>query len=148
MKLSRNIAAAAFAVLVTTVAAQASADEPRDLGGQVRVEGAVATPGVKGGRSQIRFRIVNESRSELHLVGISTPVAGFAELVARLGPRETTKLESIGVPADEVLDLTTSHLRYEIYPLRTELTAGDEFPITLNLVQWSVTVPVHVHDTP
>lgn len=122
----------------------AFADESVDLG-DIRIEAATATPTAKDGRSRVRFQITNNSRTDLHLLGISTPVAAKTELVARVGSENTSVLQSIGIPSEETLDLTTSHLHYEIYPLEKVLQSGDNFPITLHFRGWSKSTLVHVH---
>ena len=81
----------------------------------------------------------------MHLLGISTAVAEHAELIADVGNGKLVKLDSISIPADSTLDLTTSHLRYEIYPLRRDLRVGDEFQIDLDFVSWTTAARVHVH---
>jgi copper(I)-binding protein len=145
MRTRRQRAAWIFAVLVTALAKPAAADVPAELAGDVRIEAAMATPGPEGGRSEVRFRIVNNSRVTLHLLGISTPLANTARLVARIGVEETATLQSIGVGSEEILDLTTSHLHYEISPLQRSLQTGETFPVTFNFVGWSDTIPAHVH---
>ena len=121
------------------------ADTPVDVGTSVRIESAVATPGNAGGRSSIRFKLINDSSSSLHLLGLVTPVAEQAELVARTGPDKASRLQSITISKESVLDLTTSHLRFEVDGLLRALIPGEEFPMTLRFVGFSVPVVVHVH---
>lgn len=130
--------------LMMVIMHPAMADEPVELG-DITIEAATATPDAKGGRSKVRFQIINNSRTDLHLIAISTPVADKAELVARVGTRKTSVLQSIGIPSEETLDLTTSHLYYEIYPLRQILRSGDEFSVTLHFAGWSKSTLIHVH---
>ena len=140
----RWIAAWALGGLIAVMTHPALADEPVDLG-DIRIEAATPPPGVKGGRSKLRFQIENNSRIDLHLIGISTSVAEKSELVARVGTKKTSVLQSIGVASDEILDLTTSHLHYEIYPLQQTIHSGDEFSMTLHFLGWSESTLVHVH---
>lgn len=79
------------------------------------------------------------------LLGASAQIAENSRLVARIGAQDTTELQSISVPAGEVLDLTTSHLWYQLSPLRNALELGDEFALELNLVYTTVKITVHVH---
>lgn len=139
-----RIAAWALGGLMMVMMHPALADEPAELG-DIRIEAGTATPAEKGGRSRVRFRIINNSRTGLHLTGISTPVAKNAELVARVGSRETSVLQSIGILSEETLDLTTSHLHYVLHPLREALHSGDEFSITLHFTGWSRSTSIHVH---
>ena len=70
--------------LMMVIMHPARADEPVELG-DITIEAATATPDAKGGRSKVRFQIINNSRTDLHLIAISTPVADKAELIARVG---------------------------------------------------------------
>ncbi len=124
----------------------AIADEPPlELGGDLRVELVSATPGPIGGKSDLRFRIVNDSQAKVVLLGIETPVAERANLVAGLGSGRTGVLQSFTIAPEDRFDLTTSHLRYEIFPLNRPLVSGEEFPVTLNFLSFSITVSAHVH---
>lgn len=123
----------------------AKADIPVELGNNIRLEALTATPGPIGGVSQIKFRIVNESTANLVLMGISTPVADRANLVASLGKQKEAVLESISVPASETLDLTTSYLQYKIFPLNRALESGDQIPVKFSFIAGEITVLVHVH---
>src|SRR3546814_15325441 len=87
------------------------ADTPFEIGNNIHIESAIATPAQPGDTSRVRFRIINDSTAPFHLIGISTPVAREARLFARIGPTATTVLSPIGVPAGEALALTTSHPR-------------------------------------
>lgn len=134
-------------VLVSSLPA-VQADTPFEVGSNIRVEAATATPARQGDSSRIRFRIINGSRGPFHVIGIDTPVARETKLVARIGDVETTVLESIGVPASETLDLTTSHLWYEIAPVTRDLRAGETFEMRLRFAGGQLIVPVHVHEAP
>lgn len=123
----------------------ARADAPLEGGGEIRVEEATATPAEPSAYSSLRFRLVNDSTGTFHILGIETPLAPEARLVARIGNDAVTVLDSIGVPAGEELDLTTSHLRFEIGPLTRALSAGETVEITLLFVGGEFVVPVHVH---
>lgn len=81
----------------------------------------------------------------MYFLGVSTPVAPNTQLVASLGGGKATRIDGIGIPAGEVLDLTTTHLQYAIYPLVTELRSGQEFSAVLRFVEGSVPITVHVH---
>jgi copper(I)-binding protein len=107
---------------------------------------AVADTAAEGGRSRLRFRVVNDGASRLHLTGVRSDVAGQADLVARTGEATETLLASFPIPAGEELDLTTSHLRYELHPLRRDLVEDETFVALLDFGRWSVEVPVHVHE--
>src|SRR3546814_17541330 len=97
--------------------------------------------------SRSRFRIVNGSTAPFHVIGIDTPVAREARLVARIGDVETAVLESIGAPAGETLDLTTSHLWYEIAPVTRDLRAGETFEMRRHCAGGQLPVPFTFHNT-
>lgn len=140
--------AAFFAVLCTVtllVPNVSMADATVEIGSTVRIDSGTATPARLGQATTIRFVVFNDSATRLHLAGLSTPAAESVYLIARTGPNETKEIGSIGVPADEVLDLTTSHLWYEAYPVNRPLLPGDTIEVTLDFVSWKITVPIHVH---
>jgi len=118
---------------------------PLSLGNQIQVENAYATSGPAGGATEVRFRLVNESGTTVVLLGVSSGIAQNSRFVARIGALDTTELQSISVPAGEVLDLTTSHLWFELSPMRNKLDAGDAFELELNFVGARVATDVHVH---
>src|SRR3546814_14595912 len=97
------------------------ADTPFEMGNNIHIESAIATPAQPGDTSRVRFRVINDSTAPFHLIGLSTPVAREARLFARIGPTATTVPDSIAVPAGEALDLHTLHLRYTIRPVTTDL---------------------------
>ncbi len=125
----------------------AMADVALELNEGIRIETPMASPAAAGGRTKLVFRIENGSGVDLYLLGVSTPVAPNAELIASLGGGKETRIEGIGIPAGEVLDLTTTHLRYVLYPLVTELRSGQEFSAVLRFVEGDVPITVHVHGT-
>ena len=121
------------------------ADVPEYFGSEIVIEEPTATPSHVGGKSELRFRIVNDSRHNLNLSSVETPAAEQAKLIADAGSGRTVVLDSVSIPAGEEVDLTTNHLRYEIFPLRRPLAVGDEFPATLNFGEFGVSVVFHVH---
>lgn len=132
-----------FVLLIN--AKQSFADQPIDLGGAVTIEAGTATPSPRGGKTLIRFIIVNDGPSRLRLTGITSPIAPTTLLLGRTGADEVTAMDSIGVSSGERLALTTSHLWYEAYPVTRDLMPGDTFNITLDFVDAKLTIPVHVH---
>lgn len=144
LKFMSSLLLIALALVSSPPAVQA--DIPLEVGSSIRVEAVTATPARQGDSSRIRFRIVNGSRAPFHVLGIDTPVAREVKLVARIGDVETTVLESIGAPAGETLDLTTSHLWYKIGPLTRDLRSGETFEMRVRFVGGQLTVPVHVHE--
>ena len=134
-----------MAVTFVSVARFSFADQIIDLGDAVTIEAGTATPSPRGGKTIIRFTIVNDGPSRLRLAGIVTPIAKATRLIGRVGVDEVAVMDSIGVSSRERLDLTTSHLWYEAYPVVRDLAPGDTFKITLDFVDSKLTVPIHVH---
>src|SRR3546814_14268609 len=66
----------------------ARADIPLELGNDIRIEAAIATPTKKGEFSRLRFRIVNGGTVAIHVTGIDTPVAQGAKQIGRAQGRE------------------------------------------------------------
>jgi copper(I)-binding protein len=119
-------------------------DVPEYVGIDVVIEEPTATPGPVGGKSDLRFRVVNDGHHNLTFSGLETPVAEQSRLIATADALGTV-LESVSIAAGETLDFTTRHLRYEIFPLRRSLARGEEFPVTLKFVEFEVSVIFHVH---
>lgn len=139
-------ASSLIALVLISIFSAARPDTPFDAGLNVQIDAATATAARQGETSRIQFRIVNDSPAAFHVIGIETPVAREAHLVARIGPGEYTTLESLGVPSGETLDLTTSHLWYETGPVTRDLLAGQTLEMTLTFVGGQLMVPVHVHE--
>lgn len=139
------VGAALHAIVWTLAPTWSHADEIVDLTNTVRVEAATATPAPAGGHTIVRFKIVNDGPTGIHLIGITTPLARQARLRARVGTAEVVDIGSIGVGPEATLDLTTSHLWYELYPLDRELVEGESFPVRFDFGIGQLSVPVHVH---
>lgn len=145
-RLRRVLAALGIAFISLPLAGNADADAlPRELGNEIQVESASAIVGEVGGFTKVGFRVVNDSGAPVVLLGVRSSIADNAKLVARIDTSDTTELESISVPTGEMLDLTTSHLWYELFPLSAKLEAGDVFELTVDLVDARFVIDVHVH---
>lgn len=142
MKTRHIVAVVSFLLVGTGIA---GADEPSDLTEAIRIDRAVADASAAGGCTQARFRIANDSRRDVHLLGLTSEAAESTELKARTGPSSVTTIGSVSVPAGSVLDLTTSHLWYELCLLKRPLRPGDRLVATLDFVSWKVPVELHVH---
>jgi len=139
-----------FAAALALAAAGAQAQTPvlYDLNNIVKVVDATATPAQPGGKTIIRFRIVNDGPARIHLAGIATPVARAPRLMARVDAVRAIDIGSIAIAPDEVLDATGAQLWYEAEPVEHELAAGETFPVTFEFGDGRVTVPVTVHAGP
>lgn len=136
-----------IAAIVQLVGSSTWADTPVDVNTDIAVEAATATAARRGEASRVRFCIVNDSTSSVHITGIDTTVAANASLIAGAGYGKNLVLDSIGAPAGEMLDLTTSHIWFETSPVFRDLVPGEVIEVRLNFVGGALTVPVHVHAT-
>ena len=123
----------------------APADQPPDHHGRIIFDKVWATAAEVGDRSKLRFRLVNQSYDPVYLLGVDSPVATHARIVARISDRDTTTIESVAVRADSELDLNTSHMWIELGPLARPIKPGESIPIELIFVRSRVRVYAHVH---
>jgi len=139
-----------FAAALALAAAGAQAQTPvlYDLNNIVKVVDATATPAHAGGKTVIRFRIVNDGPARIHLLGIATPVAAAPRLMARVDAMRAVDIGSIAIAPDEVLDATGGQLWFEVEPVEREIAAGDTFPVIFEFGDGRLTVPVTVNTTP
>lgn len=134
-----------FVALLLLFSVPAVADEPATLTESVYIDRATARPAPAGTCTDIRFQITNRSEQYIHLLGLKSDAVSTARLVGRIETDQTTTMESITIPAAETLDLTTTHLSFEVCGLKRPLVLGDEIEVTLDFVDWERTVLVHVH---
>jgi len=135
----------AWAVIWISLPGIASADEVFPLGGALQIEEATATPALTGACTTIRLRIVNSGYQAASLLSIESPAAPTSRMLGRIGDRHTVDLKSAHIPADDVLDLITSHLRFEMCGLNAPLKAGETFPASLVFSIGALPIEIHVH---
>ncbi|MGE0748635.1 MAG: hypothetical protein AB7K86_25460 [Rhodospirillales bacterium] len=138
----------AAALVLGAAAAPAQTSVLYDLNNIVKVVDATATPAHAGGKTIIRFRVVNDGPARIHLHGIATPVAAAPRLMARVDANRAVDIGSIVIAPDEVLDGTGAQLWFEAEPVERELAAGQSFPATFEFGDARVTVPVMVDASP
>ncbi len=120
------------------------ADQFADHQGELIIEKVRLMTATEGGWSTLRLRITNESRDPAHLLGVETKLAPDARIVGRIDDHQTTTLESIGVRADSVLDLTSDHLWIELGPLNLAVKPGETIPLVLVFARGRVRVQARV----
>jgi len=135
----------AWAMISISLPGIASADKIYPRGGGIQIEEASATPALKGNCATIRLRIVNSGYQAENLLRIESPAALASRMLGRIGDRHTVDLESVHIPADDALDLTTSHFRFEMCGLNAPLEAGDIFPASLVFSVGALPIEIHVH---
>lgn len=135
----------ALSLVSFALAGTASADQLPHHHGQVIVEEVSATPASTGNRSILRLRLTNDGYNHTHLLGVETPVAAEAWIVARTGDTETTILESITVPPEEALDMTSDHMWIELGSLKRTVELGETIPVELIFLRSRLSVEAHVH---
>ena len=132
--------------LLMLFSAPAVADEQAELMEAIDIDRATASPALAGTCTEVHFEITNRSDQSVHLLGLESAFASSVRLVARVDTDRTVTMESTTIPAEETLDLTTSHLSFELCGLKKPLRLGDVLEVTLDFVTWKQAVSIHVHD--
>lgn len=130
---------------VILAAVPVRADQPSHHHGDVVVENVWITPAKDAEQAILRLRILNETQSPMHLLGVTAPLAKSSQIVGRVSDHQTASLGSIGIRPDSALDLTTSHLWIELGPLSREIKQGELIPIELVFVRGRIPADAHVH---
>ena len=136
---------AVCALLLLLSARPVAADSIVRLGNDLKIDSTSAQPAPAGGCTRVRLRVVNEGTRNVNLLGASSAVAEQTLLVARIDPINAVSLPSIAIPAQETLDLDSSHLWLELCGLNKPLAPGDSFTLTVEFVGWRTDVDVDVH---
>ena len=121
-------------------------DAPELANGRVSLTAVNATHATASGTRKLRLTIENDPVSTFHLLEITTLVASISVIVGRIGPAETTVLDSTAVTSEGVLDLNTLHLWMELSGLKPALVAGQEFPVELVFGTFSLNALAHVQE--
>lgn len=118
-----------FAAAAMTLAATALADAP------VKVEGAWVRSTVPGQQGTAAFMKLT-SQQPLQVVGVSSPVAGTADLheMKREGDLMTMRpVSKLDLPAGRTVELTPSGYHLMLQDLKQQLRPGTTVPLTLVL---------------
>lgn len=141
----RHLITAALLVTMAVVGIRpASADEPIDVSGAIRIVAAFAEPAPAGACTKVRFELINDSRDDLQIIGLQTDIALLSRLRATVGAQQTVTLGSFGVPADETVDFARFRW-FELCGLTRSLRQGEDFTAELRTVRWTTTLSIHVH---
>src|SRR3546814_4238170 len=90
-KQARRLLSLPVALSSALVAAvPARADQPPDHHGHVTVEDVWVTPASEAGPAILRLRILNETHSPMHLLGVATPLAKGPQIIGRIRSEENT----------------------------------------------------------
>jgi copper(I)-binding protein len=125
----------------------ANADVTSEPISGVTVEDAVASPASKGGKSIVRFRIINSSVDNISLQGLRSSAANSAALVLRDSHNLQRDVKMLSIQREEELDLSTSHISGELRDLRTDLIEGDYVDIELVFQSGAIAVEAHIHES-
>lgn len=111
----------------------------------VTVEDAEASAAGIGETARIRMKIDNFSGRTVTLSGVSSDRASAGALVLYFPGEGARDVAQLSILHDEVLDLSTSHIRAELRGLVSPLAPGEimEFEIILDGVEIPVTVHIH-----
>lgn len=140
----RRLCAIAAMLMLMLTASPAFADSEAELGDDLRIEEVSATAAGRGGISRLSFKLVNDGSAGLQLARITAAVADDARLMVSVGPGKSHNIGSIGIAEGTTLDMQSSHIWYEISPLRRALVPGESFDAVFDFVNFRVTVRVHV----
>jgi len=90
-----------------------------------------ATPGQVGASSKMHFTIRNEDSASALFTGVRSPVATEGKIRAYVEPGVSHVLNSIPIPAGEMLNFSTSHMWVDLSGLKEGLRVGRSFPVSL-----------------
>ncbi|MEQ8397320.1 hypothetical protein [Thalassobaculum sp.] len=136
--------ALAVVAFVIAESEQAAADETTDVTFAVQVIAAKAEPALAGTCTEVRFKLVNDGRENLQVLGLDAGITARSRLMAKIGAGDTATLESVSVPAGETADFSQSRW-FEFCGLTTTLQSGDSFVVGLRIVGGTTPFSVHVH---
>lgn len=94
------------------------------------------------GAYRLRFRLVNDSPTEIVLTGVESKNATRGELIFHSHHGSSEPIESMPLKPDEEIDFSTSHLQARLIGLTP---AGNSVPFTLILANGKISGEAHVH---
>lgn len=94
------------------------------------------------GAYRLRFRLVNDSPTEIVLTGVESKNATSGELIFHSHHGSSETIESMPLKPDEEIDFSTSHLQARLIGLTP---TGKSVPFTLILVNGKISGEAHVH---
>ncbi len=130
---------------ILSMTSAVNADQTPYRHGQLTIENVSATPGKAEGRSILRFRIINESKTRTRLLGVEALIAAEARIMGKMKNRKPVIYNSIRVREESDLDFSTHHLWIELGPLLSAVKAGEKFPIEFIFIDNRIRIDVHVH---
>jgi copper(I)-binding protein len=133
---------------IMLMAPVARADASPERFGDVTIIDAAVQSAPQGGNSEVRFRLVNESAESLTIIGVDSGLVSGSKILARTGHGQMVDLGSISVPAEETLNLHSSHLKIELTNVKRELQTDDVISLNLVLMRGTIPFKAHVHALP
>lgn len=94
------------------------------------------------GAYRLRFRLVNDSPTEIVLTGVESKNADRGELIFHSHHGSSEPIVSMPLQPDEEIDFSTSHLEARLIGLTD---AGSSVPFTLIFVNGKISGEAHVH---
>ena len=134
-----------LSLLATAVSHTAVADAvPESIYGltieDVRVEAAPI-----GENTVIRLRIINDGAEPLMFIGVESENITASRILARTQHHAPATLESVTIPVEETLDLSSNHLFVELSGLRHAFKVSETVTLKLSFLRGTVPVQAHVH---
>lgn len=142
-QLSYGLGLASFIVLIAV--SNVKADSTPDTYNEVTITDVTVSSAPSGGKSELRFRLTNESAENLTLIGVTSQHISDAAILAQTSHGTPVKLSSFPILTEETLDLYSSHLKIELSGLKERFVSGTIVPLTLNLLRGGIPIFAHVH---
>ncbi|GLQ07448.1 copper chaperone PCu(A)C [Sneathiella chinensis] len=108
------------------------------------IEDAYLTPAGTGGTSTLRMRITNEGFDNMTVLGVGGKSFQRSRIIAKLGDLEYAELDSISIPREESLDMTSMHLFVQLNNMDKPVKTGDVVNLTLVLPYGELPFQAHV----
>jgi len=132
-------------VLALIIAFGARADLAPEKYYGVSVEDASAQASGAGGNSVLKLRIVNEGTEPLIFLGVVSERITNSRILAKTDDKTRRVFESVRIPADEELDLISSHLVVELLDLKSPFRSGETVTLKLSFPRGDIPIDIHIH---
>lgn len=114
------------------------------LGPSMAVENVHVEPANAGDDSLLRFAIRNDAREKLVLLSIKASSTRSIRMMARVGLHSWTKLDSVMIPGDSILDFGPPNFKIVIEGTGVDLVEGGALPVDLIFSRGVISVSAHV----
>jgi len=122
----------------------AKSDDALSLFQAARIEKAVLSPIKADGTSILRFLITNESSENLTIIGVTSPIHQNSKIRVQLNEGNYSQLDSILLPREEDLDMTSSHIVIQLTDVVRPIKKNENIDFTLVLTSGEIPFTAHV----